>query len=290
MAPGPRARFGPFEVDTATGELWRDGAVVHVQDLPFRLLAALIEQPGQLRSRADLTERIWGPGVHVDADAGLNTAIAKLRDALGDTADAPQYIETVPRRGYRFKADVMRPAPAEADRPAAPASTGPWLRRFGIAAALFVIVATLTAIAASHAPGPNATRVAVVLFDNETDDPDLDRLAQLLTDATVVRLTANDRLAVIGNAAVLRTERPFRDLELVQRTLGADLVVIGQVQQVDDRLQTLTHLIRASDQAHVWAAPTPRADLDEAAFLDAVSGAVATAVRDEVEHPGPAGR
>src|SRR5262249_32701296 len=97
-----RVRFGPFEADLASGELWRDGAAVAIQDLPFRLLAALLERPGEVVTRAELTARLWGSDTFVDAAAGLNTAIAKLRDALDDNADQPAFIETVPKRGYRF--------------------------------------------------------------------------------------------------------------------------------------------------------------------------------------------
>src|SRR5262249_39108667 len=94
-------------------------------------------------------------------------------------------------------------------------------------------------------------RVAVVLFDNETGTPDFNQLAQGLTDATVTTLTAEPRLAVIGNAAVLRTTRPFRDIEKVRDALQADYIVIGQVQLLDGRVIVRTHLIRARDQAHL---------------------------------------
>ena len=97
-----RVAFGPFEADPASGELWRDGVVVPLQDLPFRLLAALLERPGELITRAELTTRLWGTDTFVDAAAGLNTAVAKLRDALDDHAERPVFIETIPKRGYRF--------------------------------------------------------------------------------------------------------------------------------------------------------------------------------------------
>src|SRR5215471_9554457 len=97
-----RLRFGPFEVDARAGELRRDGTVVPLQDLPFRLLVALLERPRDVVSRAELTTRLWGNETFVDSTAGLNTAVAKLREALGDQAEQPIYIETVPKRGYRF--------------------------------------------------------------------------------------------------------------------------------------------------------------------------------------------
>ena len=98
--------FGPYTIDPKAGELRRDGVSVPLQDLPFRLLAALVERPGELVTRAELTARLWGSDTFVDSTAGLNTAVAKLRDALGDNADQPLYIETVPKRGYRFVGSI----------------------------------------------------------------------------------------------------------------------------------------------------------------------------------------
>src|SRR5262245_24642610 len=101
-----RCRFGPFQVDTRAGDLRRDGTVVPLQDLPFRLLTALLERPGEVVTRAELTARLWGAETFVDSTAGLNTAVAKLREALGDQAEQPIYIETIPKRGYRFIGNV----------------------------------------------------------------------------------------------------------------------------------------------------------------------------------------
>src|SRR5215813_2541760 len=97
-----RLRFGPFEVDARAGELRRDGTVVPLQDLPFRLLTALLERPNDVVTRAELTARLWGNETFVDSAAGLNTAVAKVREALGDQAEQPIYVETIPKRGYRF--------------------------------------------------------------------------------------------------------------------------------------------------------------------------------------------
>src|SRR5262252_2821230 len=106
-----RVRFGAFEIDLDSGELWRDGAAVPLQDLPFRLLAALLERPGEVVTRAELTTRLWGSETFVDAAAGLNTAVAKLREALDDHAEQPRFIETAPKRGYRFIASIEPIAP-----------------------------------------------------------------------------------------------------------------------------------------------------------------------------------
>jgi TolB-like protein len=146
-----------------------------------------------------------------------------------------------------------------------------------IAVAALAVIAVAGAAAYRLRAAKPQTRVAVVLFDNETGRPEMNRLSQGLTDATVFALTADSQLAVIGNAAVLRTPRPFRDIALVRDALHADFIVIGQVQTVDDRILVRTHLIRASDEAHVWVKGT-RMTADEAALQSEVSGQIATAV------------
>jgi anti-anti-sigma factor len=103
----PRYRFGAFEVCLETGELLKNGRRVHLQRKPFEILAALLEQSGKLVSREALRQRLWPGDTFVDFDNGLNTALSKLREALGDTAEKPRYIQTFERRGYRFVAPVQ---------------------------------------------------------------------------------------------------------------------------------------------------------------------------------------
>lgn len=301
MTPGPRHRFGDFEADVHTGELWKHGEPVRIQDLPFRLLVALLERPGQLVTRAELGQSLWGSDTFVDFEAGLNTAVAKLREALGDDAEMPRFIETVPKRGYRFVGSlgdgplpvensgdaIARPSPARS--PEFPPGRGPSPRRLLVTVIVIVAaVLTLAFVVRHWSASPPPVRVAVALFDNETDQPELDRLAQILTDSTVVRLTADRRLAVIGNAAVLRTDRPFRDLAKIRDTLSADYIVLGQIQKREDGLRVLAHLIRGSDQAHVWVQPTPfSAGAQSAAEAQVVAG-VADAVSAQITKvPGP---
>jgi DNA-binding winged helix-turn-helix (wHTH) protein len=97
-----RVRLGPFEADLRSCELRKDGLKVKLQDQPFRVLAMLIERPGEMVSRQEFRQKLWPADIFVDFDTGLNTAIKKLRDALGDSSDEPRYIETLPRRGYRL--------------------------------------------------------------------------------------------------------------------------------------------------------------------------------------------
>jgi DNA-binding winged helix-turn-helix (wHTH) protein/TolB-like protein len=272
-----RIAFGVFEADLASGKLFRAGTPVPIQDLPFRLLASLLQRPGDVVTRAELTTALWGSDTFVDAAAGLNTAIAKLREALGDDAEQPLFIETVPKRGYRFIGSINPPA-MESTAAAPPAAKAK--RRTFIAAAAIAIVAGIAVGAATYRlrETPEPIRVAVMLFDNETGNSRFDPLAQGLTDAVVTELTAEPRLAVIGNAAVLRTSRPFRDIATVRDALNAQYVVIGQVQQLDGGTIVRAHLIRGRDQAHVWVHAMPRGDASEAAFQSTVAGAVRAAV------------
>ncbi len=271
-----RIRFGEFEANLASGELRRNGAAVPIQDLPFRLLAALLERPGELVARNELAAKLWGADTFVDSTAGLNTAIAKLREALSDNPDQPRYIETVPKRGYRFIGSLGSVPTVEAtpERDVVPARRRPVMVAIASVATAIVLAVAAYQQRANREP----IRVAVMLFDNETGDARLTALSQGLTDAVVTELTRDSRLAVIGNAAVLRTARPFRDIAKVRDALGADYIVIGQVQALDGGTIVRAHLIRGRDQAHVWVNAVKRGDAGEETFQSAVAGAVRTAV------------
>src|SRR6478752_5940867 len=101
---GRRVCFGPFEIDEKTGELRKDGTKIRLQEQPLQILQILLEHPGELVYREVLRKRVWPTDTFVDFNHGINNAIKRLREALGDTAETPRYIETLPRRGYRFVA------------------------------------------------------------------------------------------------------------------------------------------------------------------------------------------
>src|SRR5271155_4507655 len=126
-APQPRrTRFGPYEVDLRSGEVYKHGIRLKLQDQPFQVLALLLEHPGEVVTRDELQQKLWPADTFVNFDTGLNSAIKKLRDALADSAEEPRYIETVPRRGYRFIAQVEgtpKPTLAVAEMPLAPVAS-----------------------------------------------------------------------------------------------------------------------------------------------------------------------
>jgi DNA-binding winged helix-turn-helix (wHTH) protein/TolB-like protein len=241
-------RFAEFDVDPEAGVLRRSGVRVKLQDLPCRLLVVLLRRPGAVVTRDELRGELWGRETFVDAEAGLNTAIAKLREALDDNADAPKFIETLPKRGYRFVGTLdsgaaLAPPPVRAAR----TSVASWVVLAGFGA---IVVAVAGYVATA---GRDRVTIAVVRFHNETGAPDHDRLAGSLTDAVVVSLAANPRYGVIGNSPLLRTERIFQDVRKIGEALHADYVVLGQLQTGDNGLVARTHFIRVSDQTHLWA-------------------------------------
>ena len=110
-------RFGCFELDAQSGELRRNGKKIKLQEQPFQVLTILLERPGEVLTREELTKRLWPDETYVDFERGLNKAVTRLRDALGDSAENPRYIETLPRRGYRFIAPIASSAVAVASGP-----------------------------------------------------------------------------------------------------------------------------------------------------------------------------
>ena len=256
-----KSTFGAFSFDTAMGELRRDGEIVKLQSQPAQVLAVLIEHAGEIVTREALRTAIWGDDTFVDFDKGLNFAIAQVRTALGDSADAPTYVRTFPKRGYQFIApieDEPRLQVAQGFSPAEPRSPeGLRHRRLGLLAAASIVVLALVGgvwnWSARSADGPSHT-IAVARFDNQTGLADYDRYAQDLTDALVAELTVSGtgRFAIIGNAAALRAPRDRRDLVAIGDSLKAGYIVLGQVQREGERVRVLAHLIRLPEQKHLW--------------------------------------
>ena len=219
-APTRRARFGAFDVDMRSGELHKHGIRLKLQDQPFQVLALLLEHSGDVVTREELRQKLWPADTFVNFDTGLNSAIKKLRDVLGDSAEEPRYIETLPRRGYRFIARVENGAlPASAaveDRLAPVLPLGPrtelWNKRsFVVTAgvAAFLIVAALVTWRIFFAR-PVLTETDVILlasFVNKTGDPIFDNS---LDKALEVKLTESPFLSLLPEADVRETMRMMR--------------------------------------------------------------------------------
>ena len=269
--------------DAESGELTRGGVPVRLQPQPARVLAVLLERAGEVVPRDELRRRIWDGDTHVDFERGLNFCIAQIRSALGDSAESPRFIETLPKRGYRFVAPVRS---CEADAQTAMADPLPgghrraWLRSGALALAGIGVIAALGTLLATRGAIDGRIRVAVVPFDNETGLDSYADLAQGIADATVARLAAPgrvDRLAVIGNAAALRRPRSFRDLKQIGEDVNAEYVVLAQVKRDESRVRLIAHLIRVQDEAHVWAET-----FDRPAFTLEAQGEIAEAIASAV--------
>lgn len=291
----PRILFGPFEFDSATLELRREGVSVRLQPQPAQVLRALIENPDQVVSREQLRQSVWGNSTFVDFESGLNFCISQLRSALRDDAAQPLYIRTVPRRGYQFIAPMRAFDPqqlhTEFTEPAATAQPGgreravipvaiPFTRPWSIAV-LLVLVAALGSLAMvfhKRAVG-RPPIVGVARFDNETGNPAFSSFANNLTDELVGQLAnRGDTLyRVIGNAHVLFLPREQRDLRNIASVLNASYIVLGQVQASGDRIRVLAHLIRASDQTHIWVVRVERPARDMPQLDAEVAGQIAAA-------------
>lgn len=296
----PRVRFGLFELDSSTGELLRGGAPVRLQHQPARVLGLLVERAGEIVTREDMQHRVWGDATFVDFERGLNFCIAQIRSALGDSADSPRYIETLPKRGYRFIAPVeiladrgvpgpSLPAPAGSERPPVK------LRRIQIVGLVLLVLVMALALLAFRTQFRNWLRtpaipIAVVPFDNQTGSSEYDLLAQGLADATVAQLaqrTGRPRLAVVGNAAILRRPRNQRDLKTIGDELDVDYIVLGQVQRDGAQVRVVAHLIRVSDQRHLWANRFDRPALTLAAQAE-IAEQIAKDVASRLIEPRPA--
>jgi TolB-like protein len=246
---------------------------------------------------------LWGADTHVDFDRGLAYSVGQLRTALGDTAINPRFVQTLPKRGFKFVAPVtqatrtMTEATTDTTLPAPTASIDyrnptPRLPSSGwIAVASAVTVIALAAAWAmmDRTPAPRSI-VAVAVFDNESGDQSYERAVAGLSDVIVERLTAIGpaRIGVNGNAHVLREPRAARDLKAVVQDTRAAFLVSGQLQNREGHLSLLMQLIRLDDGTHVWVQRISRPAGDPLDTLDDdVGRMVEDAVRRFVLVPQP---
>ena len=284
--------FGIFEFHAAAGELRRNGRLVALEPQPARALAVLLTHAGEVVRRDAMKDAVWGAETHVDFDRGLAYLISQIRAALGDSADNPRFVQTLPRKGYKFIAPVqvsseprimpaLDPPSPPIVRPSAPQhrarQVGLWV---GVAALL--LLGALPSLLRQRSP--TTTVVAVSIFDNETGEAGHDRRVATLSDVVVARLVELDgnRLSVIGNAAPLRRARNIRNLEALREEVEADYVLLGQLQRADIGLRFITHFIRLSDQVHLRANRLVFPDGDLSRLESDVVGEFERAVREHV--------
>jgi len=282
-------RLGEFELDLRTGELRSNGHHIILQEKPFQILTALLERPGEMVTREELIKRLWPAGTFVDFDLSLNKAVNRLREALEDSAEQPRFIETFPKRGYRFVAEVIcnDAAPAEVS-PTFPAqqsnnaalASGTIRWRSAVAAGLLAIMAMVSYVAwrrHSRAPAPTGRiMMAVLPFQNLTGDPEQEYLTDGLTEETIARLGGlqPERLGVIARTSVMGYKHGDKRLDQIGRELDVQYVLEGSVRRDRNRLRITAQLIQVKDQSHLWAQEYDRSLQDIIALQDDVAAGV----------------
>ncbi len=281
-SPQPAVRFGSFEVNPLTGELRKQGIRIKLHEKPFQLLLALLEHSGEVVTRKELQERLWPQDTFLEFENALNNAISRLREALGDTADTPRFIETLPRRGYRFLAEVSQSLPASRT-----AISRPWLLVFGIVLAVGLAIGTVFRLTSSRKQAIRS--LAVLPFRNLGTGTADDYLAGGMTDAVTTELAKLGVSKVISETSVAQFKDTKKSVPDIARTLGVDAIVEGAVLREGNQVRITVQLIGGDTDRHLWAESYQRQMTDILALQDEVALGVAHAIKLELS-PGAAGR
>jgi TolB-like protein/Tfp pilus assembly protein PilF/DNA-binding response OmpR family regulator len=233
-------RFGPFELDQHAGGLRKDGARIRLQEQPLQILRTLLENPGQIITREELRQKIWRSDTFVDFDHGINNAIKRLREALGDTAETPRYIETLPRRGYRFIGNPEVTVPAAVRR---------------------------------------IQSLAVLPLENLSRDPEQEYFAEGLTEALITTLAKIGELRVISRTSAMQYKGVHKPLPEIAKELGVDAIVEGTVLRAGGRVRITAQLIDAPRETHLWAESYEQDLRDVLALQREVAQAIAGEIR-----------
>ena len=273
------------ELDLERYELRRGGRAERLEKLPMELLILLAERRGQLVTRAQILERLWGKGVFVDADAAINTAVRKVRRALGDDSATPQFLETVVGKGYRFVGPIIVIAGAETGSPGlggAPARASR-KRALAIVASALLVVALATVPGRIGSLGGRAIdSVAVLPFENVGGDPDAEYLSDGITESLINRLSRLPHLRVIARASVFRYKGKRPDLSSVTRELGVRAVVSGRVAQRGDGFTVGVELMDAQENRQLWGATYNRPSAELVVAHEELAAEVAEKLRLEL--------
>ena len=283
-------RFGAFELDTRAGQLRKGGVKLRLRGQPLQVLAILVEHAGVVVTREELQTQVWPADTFVDFDHGLHNAIARIREVLGDSAEAPRYIETLPRRGYRFIGPVedLQPPPL-APESAATASPGETLAKprkrnpnlVLILCALFVLLLatwTVRRYVEAKTAVPPIHSIAVLPLDNLSGNPAEEFFADGMTDQLITDLAKVGSLRVISRTSVMQYKGAKKILPEIARELKVDAIVEGSVVRSGRRVRVTAQLIQAPSDQHLWAETYDR-DLDDILKLQ---GEVADAIAQQV--------
>lgn len=264
----PPVRFDVFEVDLRAGELRKHGIKIRLQEQPFVILQTLLETPGQIVTREELQKRIWPGDTFVDFDHGLHAAVNRLRQALGDAADSPRFVETVARRGYRFIGQIQAPAteaPLGIRVIAQPANLprkrvkGKWWAGPLVGFTSAVVVAAVLIYfnvggLRNRLFGARSFRsLAVLPLTNLTEDPKQDYFADGMTEDLITQLSKLGDLKVISHTSVMQYKGTHEPLPQIARELNVDAVVEGAVQLSGNHVRITAELVDGRSDQHIWA-------------------------------------
>lgn len=282
------ALFGPYSLDLRSGELRKLGTKVKMGGQSFDILCLLLDAQGEMVTREELRTKLWPSDTFVDFDHGLNSAVQRLRDCLSDTAEKPRWIETVPRRGYRFVGQVewqdgngAASDPAkEIDSPQtleasshAPQAAGRTKHRWALVAVILILAVFCMAVgyrvttqSANRQTAGMIRSLAVLPLENLSGDPSQDYFADGLTDELITMLAKNHSLRVVSRTSSMQYKGAKRPLPEIARKLGVDGILEGSVERKGNRVHMTVQLIYAPTDAHVWAETYDR-ELKEAFLI-----------------------
>lgn len=286
--PRVTLRFGAFSVDLGAGQLRKQRHRIKLQQQPFQVLAMFLERPGEAITREEFQKRLWAADTFVDFDHGLNIAINKPQEALGDSTEEPRFIETLPRLGYRFIAPVER-ADSESEA-AATTSAKPAARpryflpavlagTFILAAAIGLKVGGWRERLLSRTASPRIESLAVLPFQNLSREPEQEYFADGMTEALITELAQITGLKVISRSSAMQYKGVNKPLPQIAKELNVDGVVEGSVLRSGNRVRITVQLIQAPMDRHLWAKSYERDLQDVLVLQDDVAQAIANELK-----------
>ena len=311
QTPPALVRFGVFEADLRAGQLKRNGTRVRLQDLPFRALTLLLTRPGEVIAREEFRQALWPPDIYVDFEQGISSAMMRLRDALGDSADNPIFIETIERRGYRWIGPILIQTldPAVPDRtptPAVGAQSPDFTARYEIGlktqthapkpgrqVRAWLAVAVLAVLSVSgfflwrwRRPAPISS-IAVLPFDNLSAPSFNDAFSDGLTDEIAASISHLDGVRVAGRRSAYVFKGKHDDLRDIGSRLNVEAVVEGSVQRAADRTHVTVELNRTRDGFTIWSQTYDGTTNDWMQIESQIAGSIAQALARKIS-PGTA--
>ena len=278
-------RFGAFELNLQTHELRRGGVLLKLSPQQLQVLRLLAENPGQILAREQFQRELWGDGTFVDFDRNLNVCIAQIRATLNDDSDAPRYIQTVPKRGYKFIAPVERIGPAvvaaQAPKKGLPRSRWFWIATSVALASLSMALSYYTWRGAGRS---DRVMLATLPFENLSGDPQEDIFTDGLTEELIGQFGSlnPDRLGVIGRSSVNRYKRGPHSIDQIGRELHVDYVIEGTVRRSAGQVRVSARLIKVFDQAQVWADTSEGAEAETFRMQEETAARIAGAVSQKL--------